>query len=102
MAQQKQNSREIDAFQTQISESLQKCLEITTRLDERIQTLFVEKDEISLDIKEIKNKMHELDILASQLSLKVENHSDKWSKTVDYLFKAILTGISIFAAWKIG
>lgn len=101
MAQQKQNSREIDAFYTQVTESLQKCIEITTRLDERIQVLFDNSDEASEDIKDIKNKLHELDIKTSNLGLKVESHSDKWSKMIDWTFKLIVTGISIFAAYKL-
>ena len=101
MAQQKQNSREIDSFQIQINDSLQRCVEITTRLDERIQVLFDNQDEACEDIKYIKEKLHELDIKASNLSLKVETHSDKWSKLIDWTFKLIVTGISIFAAWKL-
>lgn len=102
MTQQKQNSREIEYFQIQITDSLQKCIEITTRLDERIQVLFDDSSEFSYDIKEIKNKLHELDIKTSNLTLKIETHSDKWSKILDWTFKLVLTVISTFAAYKLG
>ena len=109
MTQQKQNSREIEYFQIQITDSLQKCIEITTRLDERIQVLFDDSSEFASDIKEMKNKLHELDIKTSNLELKmeshsskIESHSDKWSKLLDWTFKIALTAISTFAAYKLG
>jgi len=130
MTQQKSNSRqiEVDAVDKNIRDSIESVINMVSRIDERIKILYEKDDEYksnldlvsedirsilqrvasiettihSDDIEAIRAKMHELDIRTSNLDLSLSNHSDKWSKTVDWIFKIVLTFISTYAAYKLG
>ena len=128
--QQKSNSRqiEVDVVDKNIHDSIESVINMVSRIDERIKILYEKDDEYknnldlvsddissilqrlasmettihSDDIEAIRAKMHELDIRTSNLDLSLSNHSDKWSKTVDWIFKIVLTFISTYAAYKLG
>ena len=130
MTQQKSNSRqiEVDVVDKSIHDSIESVINMVSRIDERIKILYEKDDEYknnldlvsddissilqrlasmettihSDDIEAIRAKMHELDIRTSNLDLSLSNHSDKWSKTVDWIFKIVLTFISTYAAYKLG
>ena len=130
MTQQKSNSRqiEVDIVDKNIHDSIESVINMVSRIDERIKILYEKDDEYknnldlvsedirsilqrvasmettihSDDIEAIRRKMHELDIRTSNLDLSLSNHSDKWSKTVDWIFKIVLTFISTYAAYKLG
>ena len=130
MTQQKSNSRliEVDVVDKNIHDSIESVINMVSRIDERIKILYEKDDEYknnldlvsddissilqrlasmettihSDDIEAIRAKMHELDIRTSNLDLSLSNHSDKWSKTVDWIFKIVLTFISTYAAYKLG
>lgn len=130
MTQQKNNSRqiEVDMVDKNIHDSIESVINMVSRIDERIKILYEKDDEYknnldlvsddissilqrlasmettihSDDIEAIRAKMHELDIRTSNLDLSLSNHSDKWSKTVDWIFKIVLTFISTYAAYKLG
>lgn len=130
MTQQKSNSRqiEVDIVDKNIRDSIESVINMVSRIDERIKILYEKDDEYknnldlvsedissilqrvasmettihSDDIEAIRAKMHELDIRTSNLDLSLSNHSDKWSKTVDWIFKIVLTFISTYAAYKLG
>lgn len=130
MTQQKNNSRqiEVDVVDKNIRDSIESVINMVSRIDERIKILYEKDDEYknnldlvsddissilqrlasmettihSDDIEAIRAKMHELDIRTSNLDLSLSNHSDKWSKTVDWIFKIVLTFISTYAAYKLG
>lgn len=130
MTQQKSNSRqiEVDIVDKNIHDSIESVINMVSRIDERIKILYEKDDEYknnldlvsedirsilqrvasmettihSDDIEAIRAKMHELDIRTSNLDLSLSNHSDKWSKTVDWIFKIVLTFISTYAAYKLG
>jgi hypothetical protein len=130
MTQQKSNSRqiEVDVVDKNIRDSIESVINMVSRIDERIKILYEKDDEYknnldlvsddissilqrlasmettihSDDIEAIRAKMHELDIRTSNLDLSLSNHSDKWSKTVDWIFKIVLTFISTYAAYKLG
>jgi hypothetical protein len=130
MTQQKSNSRqiEVDIVDKNIRDSIESVINMVSRIDERIKILYEKDDEYknnldlvsedirsilqrvasmettihSDDIEAIRRKMHELDIRTSNLDLSLSNHSDKWSKTVDWIFKIVLTFISTYAAYKLG
>lgn len=130
MTQQKSNSRqiEVDIVDKNIRDSIESVINMVSRIDERIKILYEKDDEYknnldlvsedirsilqrvasmettihSDDIESIRAKMHELDIRTSNLDLSLSNHSDKWSKTVDWIFKIVLTFISTYAAYKLG
>jgi len=120
---------DVDDFHNEIYTSIKNVLDITSRIDERLKILY-EKDEeyknnfqqLFQDISEIlqrlasndavipivvddfehlKNKVHELEIKTSNIHLTIKNHDDKWSKFIDWTFKIIVTGISIYAAYMI-
>lgn len=130
MTQQKNNSRqiEVDVVDKSIHDSIESVINMVSRIDERIKILYEKDDEYKInmdlvsddirsilqrvasmettihfdDIEAIRGKMHELDIRTSNLNLALSNHSDKWSKTVDWVFKIVLTFISTYAAYKLG
>ena len=130
MTQQKSNSRqiEVDVVDKNIHDSIESVINMVSRIVERIKILYEKDDEYknnldlvsddissilqrlasmettihSDDIEAIRAKMHELDIRTSNLDLSLSNHSDKWSKTVDWIFKIVLTFISTYAAYKLG
>ena len=111
-----------------IHDSIESVINMVSRIAERIKILYETDDEYknnldlvsddissilqrlasmettihSDDIEAIRAKMHELDIRTSNLDLSLSNHSDKWSKTVDWIFKIVLTFISTYAAYKLG
>ena len=129
MTQQKSNSRqiEVDVVDKNIHDSIESVINMVSRIDERIKILYEKDDEYknnldlvsddissilqrlasmettihSDDIEAIRAKMHELDIRTSNLDLSLSNHSDKWSKTVDWIFKIVLTFISTYSAYKL-
>jgi chromosome segregation ATPase len=131
MTQQKQNSKvfEMDNFQLEMQSSINNVLDITSRIDERLKILY-EKDEeyrenfqklfgdiseilqrlatndalmpnIVDDLNNLKDKVHELEIKMSNVHSSMKDHDDKWSKMVDWIFKIVLTGLSIYAAYML-
>jgi len=131
MTQQKQNSKvfEMDKFQLEMQSSINNVLDITSRIDERLKILY-EKDEeyrqnfqnlfgdiseilqrlatndaltpnVVDDLNNLKDKVHELEIKMSNVHSSMKNHDDKWSKMIDWIFKAVLTGLSIYAAYML-
>lgn len=131
MTQQKQNSKvfEIDNFQLEMQSSINNVLDITSRIDERLKILY-EKDEeyrknfqilfgdiseilqrlatndaltpnIVDDLNNLKDKVHELEIKMSNVNSSMKDHDDKWSKMIDWIFKVVLTGLSIYAAYML-
>lgn len=131
MTQQKQNSKvfEMDNFQLEMQSSINNVLDITSRIDERLKILY-EKDEeyrenfqklfgdiseilqrlatndalmpnIVDDLNNLKDKVHELEIKMSNVNSSMKDHDDKWSKMIDWIFKVVLTGLSIYAAYML-
>lgn len=132
MATQKQNSKiiEVDLFHEEMRKSINNVLDITSRIDERLKILYEKDDEykenfqqlfrdissilqrlasndsivpsVQESLNELQEKTHELEIKMSNMHVAVKDHSDKWSKLIDWTFKIALTGMSAFAAYKLG
>ena len=131
MTQQKQNSKvfEADSFQLEMKSAINNVLDITSRIDERLKILY-EKDEeyrsnfqnlfgeiseilqrlatndalmpnIVENLNSLKDKVHELEIKMSNVHLTMKDHDDKWSKMIDWIFKVVLTGLSVYAAYML-
>jgi|APGre2960657373_1045057.scaffolds.fasta_scaffold00225_24 chromosome segregation ATPase len=131
MTQQKQNSKvfEMDKFHLEMQSSINNVLDITSRIDERLKILYEKDDEyrenfqklfgdiseilqrlatndalmpnIVDDLNNLKEKVHELEIKMSNVHSSMKDHDDKWSKMVDWIFKIVLTGLSIYAAYML-
>jgi chromosome segregation ATPase len=131
MTQQKQNSKvfEMDKFHLEMQSSINNVLDITSRIDERLKILYEKDDEyrenfqklfgdiseilqrlatndalmpnIVDDLNNLKDKVHELEIKMSNVHSSMKDHDDKWSKMVDWIFKIVLTGLSIYAAYML-
>jgi predicted nuclease with TOPRIM domain len=109
--------------------SINNVLDITSRIDERLKILYEKDDEyrenfqklfgdiseilqrlatndalmpnIVDDLNNLKDKVHELEIKMSNVHSSMKDHDDKWSKMVDWIFKIVLTGLSIYAAYML-
>ena len=131
MTQQKQNSKvfEMEKFHLEMQSSINNVLDITSRIDERLKILYEKDDEyrenfqklfgdiseilqrlatndalmpnIVDDLNNLKDKVHELEIKMSNVHSSMKDHDDKWSKMVDWIFKIVLTGLSIYAAYML-
>lgn len=132
MATQKQNSKviEVDLFHEEMRKSINNVLDVTSRIDERLKMLYEKDNEykdnfqrifqdissilqrlasndsvlpnVQDSLNELQQKVHELEIKMSNVHVAVKDHSDKWSKLIDWTFKIALTGMSVLAAYKLG
>jgi len=119
----------MDKFHLEMQSSINNVLDITSRIDERLKILYEKDDEyrenfqklfgdiseilqrlatndalmpnIVDDLNNLKDKVHELEIKMSNVHSSMKDHDDKWSKMVDWIFKIVLTGLSIYAAYML-
>lgn len=63
-----------------------------------------EKRILSLEstAREVNQKIHDGDILITKLTSMVESNTNKWAKSIDVIFKIVVSAITGFLLYKLG
>lgn len=117
-------------YLSQVSDSLHSVVQLTSRIDERVQHIVEKQKEQdarfsslmeaqttllariavlesknghaqSEHIEELKTKVHELELVISKLEMRSESMENKWSKVLDFTFKILFVIVSCYVVYKL-
>jgi hypothetical protein len=115
-------------FYAQVSESIKLVFDLTSRIDERVKLLVEQHQEANSKIEklmdrqenifsrlsvleaqeqrsgigELRKEMQAVQVRMTSLEIYNQGHTNKWDKTVDFLFKIGIALVSAVALWKLG